>query len=170
MKYTIEVNGKGAECIVRQITQEQRQQLIDGEVESDAMSYDEICESLGTEDLYDGESEIASGVYNESDMFEVIVRNENGNQIWYGDGEGFEDSEYEFLFDEDFFIAEDYQKGNFFEMQIETDKFEPEKLIPIVTSIGNESIEVISGFMYDGQKLEVVGGDTSSKGFTWHII
>lgn len=169
MKYTIEVIGKGAECIIHSISPEQRQKLSDGDVESDSMDHDEICEALGVDDLFD-DAEYVSGVYDNPKDFEVIVRNENGHQVWNSNPDGFEDCEWEYLFDEDVFIAEDYQKGTFFEMQIETENFESEKLVPIITSIGDERVELISGFMYDGQKLEIIGGDTSSKGFSWHLV
>lgn len=170
MKYTIEVIGKGAECIIHTISPEQKQKLSDGDVESDSMSNDEICEALGIEDLFDGDPEYVSGVYDNTDDFQVIVRNEHGHQVWHSTSEGFEDCEWEYLFDEYAFIAEDYQKGTFFEMQIETENFEPEKLVPVITSIGDERVELISGFMYDGQKLEIIGGDTSSRGFSWHLV
>lgn len=170
MKYTIEVSGKGAECIIHSISPEQKQKLSDGDVESDSMDQEEICEVLGIDDLFDGEPEYISGVYDNIEDYEVIVLNEHGRQVWCSTEEGFEDCEWEYAFDTDVFIAEDYQKGTFFELQLETEKFEFENLVPIVTSIGGERIELVTGFMYDGQKLEAIGCDTSSRGFSWHLV
>lgn len=172
MRYTIEVFGKGAECIIHKINDTQRKNLSEGDVESDSMGHDEICEALGIDDLFD-DAEYVSGVYDDLENYQIIVRNDQGNQVWSSDSpafEGFEDYEWEDAFTESVFIAEDYQKGQFFEFVIEVEKFEPENLMPIVTSVGDERVEVISGFMYNGQKLESVGGDTSSKGFTWHLV
>lgn len=173
MKYTIEVFGKGAECIIHKIDSTKREKLEEGEVESDAMDYDQICEALEIDDLFDNDPEFVTGVYDDPENYEVIVRNESGHQVWSSSSpgfEGFEDCEWEGLFTEDVFIAEDYQKGQFFEFNLETEKFEVEKLVPVVTSVGDDRVEVISGFMYDGERLEAFNADTNSKGFTWHLV
>ena len=171
MKYNIQVNGKGAECIIHKINQTQHESLADGDVESDAMDYDQICEALEIEDLFENDPEIISGVYDDPDNYEVIVTDESGEEVWStNDTDGFEDCEWKGIFTEGVFIAEDYQKGNFFEYELETENFEPEKLVPVVTSIGDDRIEIISGLMYDGKQLENIGGDTSSKGFSWHLV
>lgn len=39
MKYTIQVFGKGVECIIHKIDPTKRERLEEGEVESDAMTF-----------------------------------------------------------------------------------------------------------------------------------
>ena len=51
MKYTIEVNGKGAESFLHKLTEEQYETLQDGGVEEDQMDQDQISEILGVDFL-----------------------------------------------------------------------------------------------------------------------
>ena len=61
MKYTIEVNGKGAESFLHKLTEEQYETLQDGGVEEDQMDHDQISEILGV-DFLDTE-DIITGIY-----------------------------------------------------------------------------------------------------------
>jgi len=84
----------------------------------------------------------------------------------------FEDYIFEFVFEEDkSLIIEDYTKGQFFQYDIELDEeFDPKKLKPIVTEIG-ERVEIITNFTYNETDLSLFKeyGDYWSKGLTYYL-
>ena len=184
MKYTIEVNGKGAEAFIHKLTgyytqtnfyqiqstEEQYENLLEGGVEDDAMDVDEINEVLGM-DFLDSE-DIITGIYTGGENIQIIVKDEEGEVVWESD-EDFEFEEYqdEYKFnDTTYFSAEDYQKGNFFNYVLETDEdFNPELLSAVLVEILDGRSELITDIKYNGQEMEKEYGDTISKGFTYML-
>lgn len=176
MKFKINLSGKGGECYLFPLTDEQLQYLSDNEVENDNMDIDEIQSYLKIEDI--GESNlIVTGPYAESDTLYITVEDEDGNQIFNSEDDDelldiiFENSnwigtEYD---NQDFLAIEDYVKGNFYSFEIELDEpFEADKLSLVITELA-ESREIVSNILYDGRELDKEWGDYWSKGFYFFL-
>lgn len=170
MKYTIEVHGKGAEAFIHKLTEDQYEQLQDGGVEDDAMDTDEISEVLGCDFLET--EEIVTGIYLGSDNIQIIVKDESGEVVWESDEE-FEFEEYvdDYKFnDSNYFSAEDYQKGNFFNYVLETEEeFDPTLLIAETVELLDGRSDLIIDIKYRDHEMEKDYGDTTSKGFTYML-
>ncbi len=170
MKYTIEVSGKGAEAFIHKVTQDQYEQFQESGLEDDAMDTDEINEVLGNDFLET--DEIITGIYPGSDNIWIKVMDESGDVVWESD-EDFEFEEYhdEYKFnDTTYFNAEDYQKGNFFNYELETDEdFDPSLLTAVLVELLDGRSELITDIKYNGQDMKKDYGDTTSKGFSWML-
>ena len=172
MKYKIEVNGRGAEAFIWKITDEQFKIFNEGGVDKDKMEHDQICKVLGTEVMWDA-PESVSGLYNNGEYFIITVTDESGNTVW----ESPQDFEFQFTTfnsikeDVNYLIAEDYQRGQFFEYEFETEtEFNPELLGCEITELLGGDLEYITGLYYDMNLLtDNFGGDTISKGFTYYL-
>lgn len=170
MKYTIEVNGKGAEAFIHKLNEEQFEKLEEGGVEDDAMSQDEISEVLGTYFLET--DDIVTGIYLGSDNIQIIVKDESGEVVWESDDEfDFEEYEDDYKYnDTTYFSAEDYQKGNFFNYLLETDEeFDPSLLVAVTLELLDGRSELIVDIKYNGKEMQKDYGDTTSKGFTFML-
>ena len=136
MKYTIEVNGKGGEAFIHKLTEEQYETLQDNGVEDDLMEKDQIDEVLGI-DFLDTE-EIIMGIYQGGENIQIIVKDESGEVVWKSEDD-FEFEEYvdEYQFNDTHYLsAEDYQKGNFFNYELETDEdFDPSLLTAVLVEL-----------------------------------
>ena len=176
-KIKLVLSGRGAECYVHNITEQQKEKLINAGILDNKMSVDSICEMLEIE-FFDEKANIYTGAYTNSSDFNISVYNETNDLIWESDenfefNEEFSDdwwNEVESEEDEIKLIVEDYIKGTFqtYELELSED-FDPSKLSPIMLEI-SESVEIIAGFKYDGQELNKPElGDFLSKGFSFHI-
>jgi len=189
MKYKIILGGRGADVWVHNLTEEQREQLEEGNVEGDEMDIDQIAEVLGLDHI-DGTDEVYGGPYMGKTNFVIEVYDEEDKKIWdsYNGKETFTDEEAKEFWDFDYdlieeydkheivadsentLLVEDYQKGNWRQYEIETDSFDPNKITPVVKEVG-EMIEIITGLCYEGVELETVDWlDTWSKGYYYHLI
>lgn len=94
------------------------------------------------------------------------------NLIWESKNDHeFEDNEYVSVFDEGkILIIDEYIKGTYLNFVIEADNFDPLKLIPIITEVG-ERLEIITGFVYDGKKIDEVNEyfDYRSNGISYYL-
>lgn len=175
-KYKITLSGRGADCYVYHLTDDQYQKLDEGGVSEDKMSMDEILEVLGTDFISDTD-DIVLGAYYDSDLHYFSVHDENGNLVWESnqdwDAETNEEfPDWEIVHDEEkTLICEDILKGEFSSFILETEEdFDPTKLTVIVEEVG-EIVALITGVRYDGQKLEVDEfGDYWDKGFNFYLI
>jgi hypothetical protein len=170
MKYTIEVNGKGAEAFIHKLTEEQYDTLQDGGVEEDQMDTDQISEVLGVDFLET--DNIITGIYTGGENIQIIVKDESGEVIWESDNEfEFEEYEDEYQFnDTTYFSAEDYQKGNFFNYVLETDEeFNSEMLTAVLVELLDGCSELITDIKYKDHEMIKDYGDTTSKGFTYML-
>jgi hypothetical protein len=180
-KYKVILGGRGSETYVFKLTPEQKQKLVDGEVEKDKMDVDEISEILEVGFITETD-ETYSGPYVANDSFVIEVYDEEDKKVWDSydmedDWDFDEESRWEnedgyesVADDENLLIVEDYCKGNYreFILEIEED-FQPIKLLPMVTEIG-ERVEIITGLFYDGKKMEdFEWGDTWSKGLYFYL-
>jgi hypothetical protein len=172
MRYKVVVSGRGVECYVHLLEDEQRQRLFESDVENDNCDSDVVSEIIGKNDIFETD-DIFLGPFNESDSFIIKVYNENNDLIWESeDDHEFEDHDYEFIFEDDkSLIVQDYTKGEFYQYDIELDEeFDPKKLKPIVTEIG-ERVEIITNFTYNEIDLSLFKeyGDYWSKGITYYL-
>jgi len=180
-KYKIVLGGRGAEVYVFKLTPEQKQKLVDGEVEKDKMELEEIYETLGVGFITETE-ETYAGPYVSNDSFVIEVYDEEDKKVWdsyeveddwdFNDEARWENEDgYESVADdENLLIVEDYCKGNFREFFIEIEgEFDSNKILPLTTEIG-ERIEIITGLFYDGKKIEdFEWADTWSKGLYFYL-
>ena len=170
MKYTIEVSGKGAEAFIHKLTQDQFDRLEEGGVEEDSMDQDDISEVL-EHDYLDTEN-IITGIYPGSDNILIKVIDESGEIVWESDDEfDFEEYEDDYKFNDDiYFSVEDYQKGNFFNYELEIDEeFNPELLSAVTVELLDGRSELLIDIKYNGQEMTKDYGDTVSKGFTYML-
>lgn len=172
MRYKVVVGGRGAECYVHLLEDEQRQRLFESGVEDDNCEPEVISEIVNKNDIFETDDTFL-GPFNNPEHFMIQVYNENDDLIWESKNDHeFEDYIFEFVFEEDkSLIIEDYTKGQFFQYDIELDEeFDPKKLKPIVTEIG-ERVEIITNFTYNETDLSFFKeyGDYWSKGLTYYL-
>lgn len=173
-RYTIEISGRGAECYVFPLTDEQLTKLKIGGIVEERMDMDDVYEVLGIESVLDSELTYF-GPYDDSDLHSIKVLGEDGELV-----EDLTDNwSYEITNDDDYvsvhyeeknLIIEDTCKGEFFKcvLEIEGD-FDSSKLTPIITEVG-EYVNIITGLRYDDKVLEVTDyGDYWSKGFYFYL-
>lgn len=172
MKFKINLSGKGGECYLFKIDEEQANYLSDNDLESDSM---DISEVLGIDDIAESNL-IITGPYAEHDSIYLTIDDENGNQIFNSEKQKnlldtvFENSnwvgtDYD---DTNYLAIEDYIKGNFYTAEIEADEFDIGKLSLVITTVA-ERLDIVSAIIYDGNKLEVEWGDYWPKGFYFHL-
>ena len=175
MKYNIEVSGRGCEAFIFKLDEDQHNILLDGDVEGDQMSVEEVCGVLGIDDFFSTD-DCLTGLYNGKNHGEYLwikVTDEDGNVVWESEENfDFEEIEdyYEFN-DGNFLLVEDYQKGNFFNFTLETDEdFNPLLLSGKVIELLDGRQELITDMKYNGEEMLKDYGDTSSKGFTYILL
>lgn len=170
--YKIEVSGKGGEVYVFNLTDDQKQQLVDGDVVDDGMDVTEICNILEVDDFLDTD-EVVLGLYPNPYLLSIRVYNENGDKIWESDENlNLQTEDVEYLFeDPNTLLVEDYIKGTpmIYDLDIEED-FDPKHLEPIIVSVG-EVIELMTGLKYNNVDLSQFRdyGDYWSKGYTFYL-
>lgn len=172
--YTIELTGRGAECYVFPLTDEQIVKLKIGGVVDEQMDIEDVCQVLGVESIQDSDS-IYTGLYDDSDLYSLRILNEDNELVedltdnWNYemlDGEDYIENHY----DEKNLIVEDTCKGHFFNFALDIEEdFDSSKLSPIITEIG-ECVTLITGLRYGDQVLSVNEyGDYWSKGFYFYL-
>jgi hypothetical protein len=155
--YKIELAGHGEDCFIHEINDTQFEKFEDKEVEDGEMSMTQVLKVLKKSSHKDTDISIFGP---NPDNVCLYVKDESGISIL----ELEENWEFEAIDNEDgvlyddpnlLFISEEL-KGIFysFELELQND-FDIRKLQPIKTEIG-ESIEIITGLIYDGIKLEPV--------------
>lgn len=166
MKYKIKIIGKGAELFLYELSENQHQLLLESGVEGGDPDQEVICDILNVESLFDAESEFC--LY--ENEFEVDVFDENENHIYTFDYDyDYVDTKSEYLLDSGYhLIVEDYQKGHFFEIELEVEEFKPE-LFKLINTEYCGQFSYITGFEYDGQRLDVEFMDTYSKGIYYRL-
>jgi hypothetical protein len=176
MKYKIEVSGRGGDSNIFKLTEEQREKLSDGDVESGSMDYDDICKILGVDDYFSSSDQIM-GLYNGKNHGEhlyIEVFDESGESVWQSPEDyNFEEVEdcYEHN-DGNYLLIEDYQKGLFFHYELDLDEeFNPDLLSIKIVELLDGMSELITDVKYDGQTIGFKDyGDTSSKGYTFYLL
>ena len=79
-RYTIEIGGRGAECYVFPLTDEQLTNLKIGGIVEEKMDMDNVYQILGVESVLDTDFTYV-GPYDDSDMYYIKVLDENDEVI-----------------------------------------------------------------------------------------
>lgn len=168
--YKISLGGRGSECFIFPLSEEQYKILLDGNVESEKMQHEDVLEILDVEDVFDADESVL-GVY--LDEYYVSVYDED-IEIWNSESNEVDiDSEWiEDEFNNTHLVIEDYSKGNFFNFFIETEEeFNPSKLSFLVTEVG-QCRDLITSIKYDDIDLSDTKefDDYWSKGLYYILI
>ncbi len=111
-KYKISLFCKGSESYIYKISEEQKNKLIEIDVEKTSPNFEDIKDILSVDYLSDTD-DILLGAYNDPELYTIQVEDEDGKVIWES-SENYENSDvnYELLYSkEDVLIIEDYIKG-----------------------------------------------------------
>ena len=167
MKYKIEIIGRGVDCYVHKIDENQLRNLIDNEIESGMTSILEISDILSIDDSLDTEL-VHTGFYSDSGSY--IIRVTCDDKVLDFEDYDFDDYDYSSIYrDDNYLIISDVIKGNIFNYDIEIDgEFDIEKLKPTILDIC-EDLDIIVDFTYNGESLIKEWGDYYSKGFDYYI-
>ena len=167
MKYKIEITGRGVDCYVHKITEEQENDLI----ETNADSIDEIADILSIDDVFDTDL-VHTGFYNDSENYNITIRYVDDNKTLELIEYYFDNYDYTSIYrDDNYLIISDQVKGNILNYEIDIeDEFDIGKLKPVVLDLC-ESLEIITDFTYDGKDLtdNKEYGDYDSKGFSYYL-
>jgi hypothetical protein len=167
MKYKIEITGRGVDCYVHKITEEQRNNLI----ETNADSIDDVADILSIDDVFDTDL-VHTGFYNDSENYIIKVRYVDSNKTLELIEYYFDDYDYiSIYYDDNYLIISDQVKGNIFNYEIDIEgDFDIGKLKPIILDLC-DNIEIITDFTYDGKELtdNKEYGDYDSKGFSYYL-
>lgn len=150
--YKISLGGRGSECFIFPLDNEQYKTLLEGEVESDKMELNDVLDVVGVEDMFDAEISVL-GPY--VDEYYMTVSDEDNQEIWNSNLEetnSDDDVWNDLEVDGDYLVIEDYSKGNFFNFYIETEEFDPNKLSFSITEVA-DSRDLITSVIYDGEDL-----------------
>ena len=171
MKYKIEITGRGVDCYVHKITDEQKNNLIENDIESNLSSIDEVVDILSIDDVFDTDL-VHTGFYNDSENYFIKVKYVDSNKTLELIEYYFDDYDYTSLYrDNNYLIISDQVKGNILNYEIDIeDEFDIEKLKPVVLDL-SENLEIITDFTYDGKDLtdNKDYGDYDSKGFSYYL-
>lgn len=174
-KVKLILGGRGYETYVHNINEEQKERLVNADIENQNPNYDLVCEILGI-DNHDDNSTAYLGASTDPESFYIGAFDENDNVIWESD-ENFEFNEEledhwwdEVETDGSKLLIVDYVKGNFHEYVLELEEdFDPQKLSPVYLDI-SEIIQILKSLKYDGKEIEIdEWGDYWSKGLYYHL-
>lgn len=182
--FTIEINGWGGEVVLGEVSKEAFEYWSDRDQDDDALNshlfWDPNSNENGNE-ITDDDDPRFLGQWHEIDSIEhtcgafeemchVVVKDEDGNDVWNTDEPEIESVEFADPQDQAagyYFKGWVSEKGNFFCADIELDKFEPEKLKLYATDIDGDVM--IDSVEYDGQILDNEGYDSRGKGSGWEF-
>jgi hypothetical protein len=168
--------GRGSECYVHDINEEQKERLINGGIEEDKISLELVCDILGVE-WHEENARIYTGASTSPDSFYIAAYDEFNKLIWESD-ENFEFNEEleshwydEVEWEPNKLIIHDYIKGNYKEYTLTLEEdFDPNKLSPVIQDVG-EIIQLIKDLKYDDKELEdYEWGDYWSKGLSFYLV
>jgi hypothetical protein len=173
MRWTINLGGKGSDCKIYKISDDQFVYLKESGVEEEALSYEEISEYLNKDLLFEDCDDYVIGPY--LDKVWITIKDEDGNQVWEGDSlpdETLDNSTWVSVpFEgENYLVVEDYSKGVFFSVDVQDESFDISKLSFVIKEIA-ETREIIIGCKYDNIDLTDTKfyGDYQSKGFYYLV-
>jgi hypothetical protein len=171
MKYKIEITGRGVDCYVHKITEFQKNDLIDNEIEMNVDSIEDVANILSIDDVFDTDL-VHTGFYNDSENYNITIRYVDDNKTLELIEYYFDDYEYTSIYrDDNYLIISDQVKGNILNYEIDIeDEFDIGKLKPVVLDL-TENLDIITDFTYDGKDLtdNKEYGDYDSKGFSYYL-
>lgn len=177
MKYKITVSGYGCDAIIHTISEEQLETFTENNVSDGEMTNEEICDVLELDSIYDSD-DIVNGLYFDNEelinTMEIVVEDEDGNEVWKSDKDfSFDYDTFETTFhfyDDNYFIVESMQKGQFRIFDLETEEFNPKLLTPVVVELLDGAFELITSLHYDGEELDGDFGDTRNTGDNYSLF
>jgi hypothetical protein len=105
---------------------------------------------------------------------EIVVEDEDGNEVWKSDKNfSFDYDSFETTFhfyNDNYFIVESMQKGQFRIFDLETEEFNPKLLTPVVVELLDGAFELITSLHYDGEELDGDFGDTRNTGDNYSLF
>jgi hypothetical protein len=159
------------DCYVHKITEFQKNDLIDNEIEMNVDSIDDVANILSIDDVFDTDL-VHTGFYNDSENYIITIRCVDENKTIELIEYYFDDYEYTPLYrDDNYLIITDQVKGNILNYEIDIeDEFDIGKLKPVVLDL-TENLDIITDFTYDGKDLtdNKEYGDYDSKGFSYYL-
>ena len=174
-KYTISIDGYGAEVTIGRLTEEQVKFISESELDLNDILYEDELGGHWAEidDVYHNFS------VGNSALIRVVDENDNVYlELDFDDIYGQEDVEIEC--EDKYFMQEEgvkylvccsHEKGNFFSGEIELEgDFDPSKLkVYLHEDVGLDKCyiygDMIGKITYDGEDIDNFGGDTSGKSF-----
>lgn len=182
--YTIEINGWGAEMVLGGITKEAYDYWSIKDEEDGGLSnhlFWDPYEAVDGNEVTDDSDPRFLGNWYENDNIEhaygafcdkcvVTVLDEDDQEIWQCDEPVIKSTSTINPDEQDvghYIKIWQAEKGNFFTAEIETDKFDPDKLVFYASNIDGDS--VIDSVEYDGQGLDTDDISTSGKSNGWEF-
>jgi hypothetical protein len=175
-KYKVTIYGYGAEVTIGSVDEEQKVILNNPDKELWEIAANDLEDYGGWYEVDDQYHR-----WGASGTFTVLIQDENGDTLYEIDSENlhdFDTEEFELVdyecieVDEskDLLICASFEKGSFFEGDIETeDDFDITKLkIRIDGEIGIDEYyfgDIVSGVYYDDEEVDNYGGSTDGKSF-----
>jgi hypothetical protein len=165
--YKISLGGRGSECFLFPLSDDQYVTLEKGEVENEKMELDEIITVLNVEDIFDAPQSIL-GAY--LDEYYISVCDSKDQEVWNSENGDIESDDKWCVTDYDgqnYLVIEDYSKGNFFNFYVDLEEdFDPSKLSLVITEVG-QCRDIITSIQYNGLDLDDTKefDDYWSKGF-----
>jgi hypothetical protein len=159
------------DCYVHKITEFQKNDLIDNEIEMNVDSIEDVANILSIDDVFDTDL-VHTGFYNDSENYNITIRYVDDNKTLELIEYYFDDYEYTSIYrDDNYLIISDQVKGNILNYEIDIeDEFDIGKLKPVVLDL-TENLDIITDFTYDGKDLtdNKEYGDYDSKGFSYYL-
>lgn len=185
MKYTVEVNGYGAEMVLGTLSKEQYDFWIDkAENDDEGLHSHLFWDPWSDEDgnpIVDDEDPRWLGQWYELDNIEhcngallenctITVYDENGDTVFETDDPKLENVTYTDTDDEDGYYIKAWssEKGNFFTGEIEVDNFDSNNMKFYGVDIDSEVF--VTNIEYKGEDLSNDGGDTIGKAYGYSMF
>lgn len=182
--YTIQINGWGTEMVLGAITKQAYDYWSIKDEDDSGLAnhlfWDPYEAEEGNEVTDESDPRFLGNWYENDDIEHsygafsekcvVIVLDEDDQEIWECDEPAIKSTS---IIDPEEQEAGYYikiwqtEKGNFFTAEIETDKFDPDKLVFYASNIDGDS--VIDSVEYDGQALDTDDIDTRTKSSGWEF-
>jgi hypothetical protein len=176
--YSIEIFSRGLEVGIGKISKEQYEFWSDRDEEelgnalNQNIDYDdEYPESVRFNEYYNEYSDVACAAGPDADNSTLVIKDEEDNEVYNDELQSFfneETGNNENFYEQNGIWQDDLEpgyyvywvlggKGTYFDGEIETEKFDPKKLV-IKTDVVNGH-EVVTVVEYDGREVDNSGGD-----------
>ena len=174
-KYKVSIYGYGAEVTIGSVDEEQKEILNNPDKELWEIAANDLEETGGWCEVDDQYHR-----WGASETFTILIEDENSEEVYKIDSDNlseFDTEEFELVdyecieVDEskDLLMCASFEKGGFFEGDIETEEFDITKLkIKIEGEVGIEEYyfgDIVAGVYYDDEEVDNYGGSTNGKSF-----
>jgi hypothetical protein len=170
-KFTIDIHGRGSEINAHNVSSEQIEKLKHLNLEecvledvADILEFDDTFGLIESEEIYIGAYPENSRLTVTQQDYGTEVFSDEINSLIFSETISNQSSTIE-IYQKNKLYVNDNIKGNFFTLEFEDDKFEPQHLELNFTDV--EGVELVSSFKYKGQ--ECTFGDYWSKGIVYFL-